>query len=99
MVVCIHNIFVSKSDADSLPSFIILRYSGILATLPALFFTSVQSQHCQFAASISQAGVVLAVGASGVIFSYRVFAIWSGNKIVYALVSFMFLLMIACWVR
>lgn len=79
-------------------SFIILRYSGILATLPSLFFTSVQSQHCQLAVTLSQVGVVLVVGASGVIFCYRVFAIWNGNKIIYAFVGFMYCAMLSCWV-
>ncbi|KAF5385015.1 hypothetical protein D9615_001025 [Tricholomella constricta] len=78
--------------------FIILRYSGILATLPSLFFTSIQSQHCQAAVVTSQVGAVLVVLSSGVIFCYRVFAIWNGSRIVQAAVSFMFLAMITCWV-
>ncbi|KAG5643502.1 hypothetical protein DXG03_000743 [Asterophora parasitica] len=78
--------------------FVILRYSGILATLPSLFFTSIQSQHCQVAVVTSQVGVVLVVASSGGIFCYRVFAIWNGSKIVKAAVSFMFLVMLGCWI-
>ncbi|RDB19402.1 hypothetical protein Hypma_013481 [Hypsizygus marmoreus] len=78
--------------------FVVLRYSGILATLPSLFFTSVQSQHCQVAVVTSQVGAVLVVASSGAIFCYRVFAIWSDVKIVQAGVSFMFLVMLGCWI-
>ncbi|KAG6811267.1 hypothetical protein H0H92_008260 [Tricholoma furcatifolium] len=78
--------------------FVVLRYSGILATLPSLFFTSIQSQHCQVAVVTSQVGAVLVVASSGIIFCYRVFAIWSGVKIVQFAVSFMFLLMLGCWI-
>lgn len=78
--------------------FVILRYSGLLATFPALFFTSLQSGHCQFAASISQAGAVLVVISSGAIFCYRVFAIWSGNNIVKGIVGIFYLIMVASWI-
>ncbi|KAI0635110.1 hypothetical protein C8Q77DRAFT_1217046 [Trametes polyzona] len=77
--------------------FILLRYSGILATLPSLFFTSVQSQHCQSAVIISQVGAVLAVFSSGAIFCLRVFAIWHGNRAVYALVAVVFAAMMGSW--
>lgn len=79
-------------------SFIILRYAGILATLPSLFFTSVQSDHCQVAVVVSQVGAVLAVAASGAIFCFRVFVMWSGNNIVRGIVTFMYCGMLACWV-
>lgn len=79
-------------------SFILLRYSGILATLPSLFFSAVQSQHCQAAVITSQVGAVLVVASSGIIFCYRIFAIWNSNKLVQGLVTFMFLVMMACWV-
>ncbi|KAI8970544.1 hypothetical protein BD414DRAFT_427597 [Trametes punicea] len=78
--------------------FILLRYSGILATLPSLFFTSVQSQHCQVAVILSQVGACLAVFSSGALFSFRVYAMWYGSKLVTALVAFVFLTMISCWV-
>jgi len=78
--------------------FIILRYSGILATLPSLFFTSVQSQHCQVAVVTSQVGAVLVVASSGAIFCYRVFAIWGSVKIVQAFVGLMYFGMIGCWI-
>jgi hypothetical protein len=79
-------------------SFIMLRYSGILATLPSLFFTSIQSQHCQVAVITSQVGAVLVVASSGAIFCYRVFAIWSGVKLVQVAVGAMYLGMLGCWV-
>ncbi|KAG6856820.1 hypothetical protein H0H87_000292 [Tephrocybe sp. NHM501043] len=78
--------------------FVILRYSGILASLPSLFFTSIQSQYCQVAVVTSQVGVVLVVASSGIIFCYRVFAIWNGVRIVQAAVVFMFLVMMGCWI-
>ena len=77
----------------------VLRYSGLLANIPSLFFTSLQNRHCQVAASLSQVGVVLVTGSAGIIFSYRVFAIWSYNKIVVAVTSILYLFMVCCWVR
>ena len=77
----------------------VLRYSAVLAFVPSLFFTSLQNQHCQVAASLSQAGVVLVTGSAGIIFAYRVFAIWRHNKLVVAVVSVLYLLMVSCWVR
>ena len=79
-------------------SFVILRYSGILATFSALFFTSIQTKHCQAAVVSSQVGVILVVISSGIIFCYRIFAIWHGVKIVYALIGFMYFIMVGCWV-
>lgn len=78
--------------------FILLRYSGILATLPSLFFTSVQSQHCLAAVILSTLGAVLVVFSSGAIFAFRIFAIWSGNRLVQGLVIFVFLFMMSCWI-
>lgn len=78
--------------------FLILRYSGILASVPSLFFTSVQSRHCQVAVVAGQVGVILAVASSGMIFCYRVFAIWNGVRIVTGLVSVMYLIMLGCWI-
>ena len=77
----------------------VLRYSAVLAFIPSLFFTSLQSGHCQLAASLSQAGAVLVTGSAGIIFAYRVFAIWRHNKFVVALVATLYLLMVSCWVR
>ena len=77
----------------------VLRYSGLLAMVPGLFFTSLQNRHCQLTASLSQGGVVLVTASSGVIFSYRVFAIWRYNKIVVAVISILYLFMVCCWVR
>ena len=79
-------------------SFIVLRYSGILATLPALFFTSAQTQFCQLATDMSQAGVVLVIASSGTIFCLRVIAIWGHNRGIIYIVSFMLLFVVGCYV-
>lgn len=78
--------------------FIVVRYSGLIAAFPSLFFTAVQSNHCKVAVALSQVGVVLVVGSSGVIFGYRVSAIWNGNRIVQAIVAFFYLFMVISWV-
>lgn len=77
----------------------VLRYSGVFALVPGLFFTSLQNRHCQVAASLGEAGVVLVTSSAGVIFSYRVFAIWRYNKIVIAVIAILYLFMVGCWVR
>ncbi|KAI0330629.1 hypothetical protein GY45DRAFT_725421 [Cubamyces sp. BRFM 1775] len=79
-------------------AFIVLRYSGILATLPAIFFTSAQSQHCQVAAVISQVGACLAVLSSGAIFCFRVYAMWYGSKMVFALIAVVYIAMGSSWI-
>jgi hypothetical protein len=78
-------------------AFVILRYSGILATLPSLFFTSVPSQHCQLAASLSQVGAVLVTLSSAAIFSARVNAIWN-NRIVLTIVCIMYAILAGSWI-
>ncbi|EIN06478.1 hypothetical protein PUNSTDRAFT_145066 [Punctularia strigosozonata HHB-11173 SS5] len=79
-------------------AFIVLRYSAFLATLPSLFFTSIQSQHCQTAVIASQVGAVLVVAASGVIFSNRVVAIWGNSKFIIAVTVVAWLGLIGCWI-
>lgn len=78
--------------------FMILRYSGVFALVPGLFFTSLQNQHCQVAASLGEVGVVLVTGSAGIIFAYRVFAIWRYSKPVVILVSVLYVFMVVCWV-
>jgi hypothetical protein len=78
--------------------FIIVRYSGILATFPALFFTAIQSNYCNVAVGLSQTGVVLVVASSGIIFGYRVSAMWNGNRIVHTIVAFFYFFMVGSWV-
>ncbi|THH01469.1 hypothetical protein EW026_g1239 [Hermanssonia centrifuga] len=78
--------------------FIILRYSAFLAVIPSLFFTSVQNEHCQAAVVLSTLGGVLVVASSGLIFCYRVCAIWSEDRIVYGIVSFFYIAMLGCWI-
>jgi len=77
----------------------VLRYSGVFALVPGLFFTSLQNQHCQVAASLGETGVVLVTASAGIIFAYRVFAIWRYNKIVIAVISVLYLFMVSCWVQ
>lgn len=78
--------------------FIILRYSGIVATLPSLFFTATQSSFCQVPVSASQAGAVLTVASSGAIFWFRVRALWNGSIVVSAIAGAFYLVMLGCWV-
>ncbi|KAF9446029.1 hypothetical protein P691DRAFT_829168 [Macrolepiota fuliginosa MF-IS2] len=78
--------------------FIILRYSGIIAALPALFFTATQDGFCQVPVSASSAGAVLTVASSGAIFWYRVRALWSGSKFVSGVAGFFYVAMVACWI-
>ncbi|KAH9487378.1 hypothetical protein JR316_0001453 [Psilocybe cubensis] len=79
-------------------AFMVLRYSGVFALVPGLFFTSLQNQHCQVAASLGEVGVVLVTGSAGLIFAYRVFAIWRYNKTVMVLVSVLYVFNVACWI-
>ncbi|KAF9446749.1 hypothetical protein P691DRAFT_776625 [Macrolepiota fuliginosa MF-IS2] len=78
--------------------FVVLRYSGILATLPSLFFTATQSKFCQEAVSVSQVGAVLVVASSGAIFWYRVKALWNGSIVISAISGFFYLAMVGCWI-
>ncbi|KAF9445423.1 hypothetical protein P691DRAFT_710334 [Macrolepiota fuliginosa MF-IS2] len=78
--------------------FIVLRYSGIIAALPGLFFTAAQSDFCQVPVSASAAGAVLTVASSGAIFWYRVRALWNGSIIVSSVTGFFYVTMIACWI-
>ncbi|KAF7346944.1 hypothetical protein MVEN_01446800 [Mycena venus] len=66
---------------DTIPpyGFLALRYGGILATLPVLFLSVARSSHCQVAASLSQAGLVLVVTASGLTFAFRTAVLWLDN--------------------
>ncbi|EIN08715.1 hypothetical protein PUNSTDRAFT_143453 [Punctularia strigosozonata HHB-11173 SS5] len=79
-------------------AFIILRYSAFVATFSALWFTSLQTQFCEVAVIASQVGVVLVVASSGIIFCNRVVAIWGNSKIIIALVTVIYLGMLACWI-
>ena len=77
----------------------ILRYSAFMATIPSLWFTSLEADNCSIASSLSQAGAVLVVASSGVIFAYRVITIWHGSKIIYTVIGLAYATMLACWVR
>ena len=72
--------------------------TAILASLPSLFFTSIQSDFCHVAVTLSQIGVCLIVASSGMIFAYRVLAIWSENKVIHGIVGLMYTIMLGSWV-
>jgi hypothetical protein len=57
-----------------------------------------QSQYCDIAVRLSSFGVAVVVAAAGVIFSYRVVALWKGNKLVYAILGLAYAATIGCWV-
>ncbi|KAH8119477.1 hypothetical protein DFH11DRAFT_448323 [Phellopilus nigrolimitatus] len=78
--------------------FVILRYSGLLAMIPSLFFSSVQTNHCVAAVVLTQVGAILAVASSGIIFCYRVFAIWSNNRRIVIVVLLAYTFMLVCWI-
>jgi len=79
-------------------AFMILRYAGVFALVPGLFFTSVQNQHCQVAASLGEVGVILVTASAGIIFCSRVFAIWGYDKFVVAVVGTLYFFMVSCWI-
>ncbi|KZW02319.1 hypothetical protein EXIGLDRAFT_829502 [Exidia glandulosa HHB12029] len=79
-------------------AFIVLRYAAFLATFPALFFTSIQSRHCQAAVVTSCVGVLLVVGCAGIIFCNRVIAIWSNNRIIIGVLAALWTGMMGCWI-
>jgi hypothetical protein len=79
--------------------FLALRYGGILATLPMVFLSAVKIANCQLAASLSQAGVILVVTSSAVIFTFRTFLLWADNRIVRGVLCGLLIIMTACWVR
>ncbi|KAJ3569701.1 hypothetical protein NP233_g4874 [Leucocoprinus birnbaumii] len=78
--------------------FILLRYSGIIASLPSVLFTAAQTEFCQAAISASTAGAVLTVASSGAIFWCRVRALWSGSLFVSATAGVFYAIMLACWI-
>lgn len=70
-----------------------------MATLPALWFTSLQSGRCNAAVITSQVGAVLVVASSGAIFCFRVFAIWMDNRAVKRIIGGFYLFLVAAYVR
>jgi hypothetical protein len=79
-------------------AFVALRYGGLLATFVSLFFTSISSDNCQAAASISQVGAIFVTGSAGVIFGARVIAMWSNALLIRGIVGVAFTFMVACWI-
>ncbi|KAF8521780.1 hypothetical protein BU17DRAFT_87685 [Hysterangium stoloniferum] len=88
--------FNLKYDITSVASFILLRYSGILAILPALIFMTLNTSHCRSILILNQIGSLLVTAFSGVIFGLRTIAMWNNNKMVTSVVGFLYILMIAC---
>ncbi|KAJ6534240.1 hypothetical protein B0H19DRAFT_846121, partial [Mycena capillaripes] len=78
--------------------FLALRYGGILATFPMVFLGAIESNSCQAAASLSQAGVILVITSSAMIFTFRTCLLWPGNRIVGGVLGGLLIMMTACWV-
>ncbi|KAJ7764144.1 hypothetical protein DFH07DRAFT_956163 [Mycena maculata] len=89
-----------KSVWGTIPpyAFLGLRYGGILVTLPSLFLVIGKTTACQTVISTSQAGGVLVVASSAIIFALRTSLSWGDNRIVRATLGTGVLLMAACWV-
>ncbi|KAJ7434317.1 hypothetical protein B0H11DRAFT_734461 [Mycena galericulata] len=79
-------------------AFLVLRYGGILATVPALFLGVFKSSNCQALASFSQAGVVLVVSSCAIIFTFRTSLLWGHNRIVRATLGGIVLMVVASYV-
>ncbi|KAJ7245916.1 hypothetical protein B0H12DRAFT_770515 [Mycena haematopus] len=77
-------------------AFLALRYGGILATFPVLFLSAIKTNSCQLAASLSQAGVVLVVVSSAMIFAFRTSLFWADNRIIRAALVGLLIFMTAC---
>ncbi|KAF7314084.1 hypothetical protein HMN09_00567400 [Mycena chlorophos] len=64
-------------------AFILLRYGSVLATLPTVFLSSTMlsttAMSCQAAASLSQAGFILVVISTAIIFTFRTAQLWANN--------------------
>ncbi|KAJ7673640.1 hypothetical protein DFH06DRAFT_910899, partial [Mycena polygramma] len=78
--------------------FLALRYGGVLATLPVLFLSAIKTAHCQIAASLSQAGVILVITSSALIFTFRTSLLWPGNRMVRYILGTLLIIMTACWI-
>ncbi|KAJ6545555.1 hypothetical protein B0H19DRAFT_886609, partial [Mycena capillaripes] len=76
--------------------FLALRYGGILATFPALFLSVAKTSHCQAAASLSQAGVVLVIAASGLTFAFRTAVLWLDNWMFHGILGGLVVTMTGC---
>ncbi|KAJ7775525.1 hypothetical protein B0H16DRAFT_46918 [Mycena metata] len=78
-------------------AFLGLRYGGILATFPLIFLSAVKINTCQAAASLSQAGIVVIITSSTIVFTFRTSSLWGDNRIIrWALGALSFVVLI-CW--
>ena len=48
---------------------------------------------------MAQVGFNLVTASAGILFAYRVFAMWNRHRVVYAVVGFFYFVMVGCWVR
>jgi len=65
--------------------------------MPSIWFASLQTQHCKLATAISQTGIVLVTASAGLIFAYRVFALWKFQRWVCICIGSLWIVMVACW--
>ncbi|KAJ7860011.1 hypothetical protein B0H14DRAFT_2350837, partial [Mycena olivaceomarginata] len=79
-------------------SFLALRYGGILATLPVLFLSAARTTQCQAVASLSQAGVVLVMAASGLTFALRTAVLWLDNWTFHGVLGGLVVTMTGCMI-
>ncbi|KAF7357115.1 hypothetical protein MSAN_01305600 [Mycena sanguinolenta] len=88
-----------KSIWTTIPpyAFLTLRYGGILATFPVVFLSAIKTNNCQVAASLSQAGVVLVVVSSAMIFTFRTSLFWADNRMIRGTLVVLFVIMMGCW--
>ncbi|KAJ7277480.1 hypothetical protein C8J57DRAFT_186074 [Mycena rebaudengoi] len=79
-------------------AFLMLRYGGVLATLPALFISAIETPSCQFAASLSQAGIILVILSSGIMFAFRLCLLWKNQRAIQCILGVTLVCIGACWI-
>jgi hypothetical protein len=77
----------------------VLRYATFVSIVPALWFTTLQTQSCQLTVSLAEIGIVLVVASSGIIFANRVIAVWGASAKIAVLIGVLYLAMTAIWVN
>ncbi|KAJ7027340.1 hypothetical protein C8F04DRAFT_1352696, partial [Mycena alexandri] len=78
-------------------AFLGLRYGGILATFPLIFLSAVKINTCQAAASLSQAGIVVIITSSTIVFTFRTSSLWVDNRIVRGVLGALSFIVAICW--
>lgn len=79
-------------------AFVILRYSIFLAFLPPIWLTVIGSQHCDLMAQLSMAGLVLTTASAGLIFFFRVDALFLGALSIRVTVGVLYVFLVGCWI-